>query len=157
MNGSLFTRPARPGKCRRPTLEALEDRTVLSPVDFIEVQSLSPLTLSGTIAGAAIQPHQVRRSNVYAIMAALRRQGFQRVADDHLRDDFLELKRRLKFHLETHDVLVLTGGVSMGKMDFVPRVLDELVPRRNDGQHGLTADPDAGHSRGGGNCDLGRL
>ena len=76
--------------------------------------------------GEAILPHQIRRSNAYAIVAALRRHGFQRVADDHLHDDVPELRRRLKFHLETHDVLVLSGGVSMGKLDFVPRVLDEL-------------------------------
>jgi molybdopterin molybdotransferase len=76
--------------------------------------------------GEPILPHQVRRSNAYAIVAALRSHGFQRVADDHLLDDVSELKRRLKFHLETHDVLVLSGGVSMGKLDFVPKVLDEL-------------------------------
>jgi molybdopterin molybdotransferase len=76
--------------------------------------------------GEPILPHQVRRSNAYAIVAALRRHGFQRVADDHLMDDVAELRTRLKFHLETHDVLVLSGGVSMGKLDFVPKVLDEL-------------------------------
>ena len=80
--------------------------------------------------GEPILPHQVRRSNVYAVVAALRRHGFQRVADDHLQDDAAEIKRRLKFHLETHDVLVLSGGVSMGKLDFVPRVLDELGVHR---------------------------
>ena len=76
--------------------------------------------------GEPILPHQIRRSNAYAIVAALRRHGFQRVADDHLLDDAGELKQRLKFHLETHDVLILSGGVSMGKLDFVPQVLAEL-------------------------------
>jgi len=33
---------------------------------------------------------------------------------------------KTQFHLETHDVLVLSGGVSMGKLDLVPKVLDEL-------------------------------
>ena len=79
--------------------------------------------------GEPILPHQVRRSNAYAIAAALRLHGFQRVADDHIGDDAAELKRRLKFHLETHDVLVLSGGVSMGKLDLVPRVLEELGVR----------------------------
>ena len=79
--------------------------------------------------GEPILPHQVRRSNAYAIAAALRLHGFQRVADDHIADDAAELKRRLKFHLETHDVLVLSGGVSMGKLDLVPRVLEELGVR----------------------------
>ena len=79
--------------------------------------------------GEPILPHQVRRSNAYAIAAALRLHGFQRVADDHLADDAAELRRRLRFHLETHDVLVLSGGVSMGKLDLVPQVLEELGVR----------------------------
>ncbi len=79
--------------------------------------------------GEPILPHQVRRSNAYAIAAALRLHGFQRVADDHIADDSAELRHRLKFHLETHDVLVLSGGVSMGKLDLVPQVLEELGVR----------------------------
>jgi molybdopterin molybdotransferase len=79
--------------------------------------------------GEPVLAHQVRRSNAYAIVSALREQGFQRVADDHLQDDADELRERLRFHLETHDVLVLSGGVSMGKFDLVPRVLEELGVR----------------------------
>ncbi len=76
--------------------------------------------------GEPILPHQVRRSNAYAVVAALRRQGFVRVADDHVIDDVAQLRRRLKFHLDTHDVLVLSGGVSMGRFDLVPQALEEL-------------------------------
>ena len=79
--------------------------------------------------GEPIEAHQIRRSNAYAIGAALRLHGFQRVADDHIIDDEAELARRLKFHLETHDVLVLSGGVSMGKLDLVPKVLESLGVR----------------------------
>jgi molybdopterin molybdotransferase len=76
--------------------------------------------------GEQIQPHQVRRSNAYGITAALRQHGFARVADDHVRDDEAEIEKRLDFHLRTHDVLILSGGVSMGKMDLVPKVLERL-------------------------------
>ena len=79
--------------------------------------------------GQPVLAHQVRRSNAYAIVSALREHGFQRVADDHIRDDVEELRKRLRFHLETHDVLVLSGGVSMGRYDLVPRVLEELGVR----------------------------
>jgi len=79
--------------------------------------------------GEPVLPHQVRRSNVYAIVAALKRQGFGRVADDHARDDLQELTARLEFHLDTHDVLVLSGGVSMGRLDLVPRALADLKVR----------------------------
>jgi molybdopterin molybdotransferase len=76
--------------------------------------------------GEAIEPHQVRRSNAYGITASLRQHGFARVADDHVRDDEVELTERLGFHLRTHDVLILSGGVSMGQLDLVPRVLEKL-------------------------------
>jgi len=79
--------------------------------------------------GEPVLAHQVRRSNAYAIVSALREHGFQRVADDHIRDDAAQLRERLRFHLETHDVLVLSGGVSMGRFDLVPQVLAELGAR----------------------------
>jgi molybdopterin molybdotransferase len=76
--------------------------------------------------GETIEPHQVRRSNAYGITASLRQHGFARIADDHVRDDEAELTSRLGFHLRTHDVLILSGGVSMGQLDLVPRVLEQL-------------------------------
>jgi molybdopterin molybdotransferase len=79
--------------------------------------------------GEPVLAHQIRRSNAYGIVAALREHGFQRVADDHIDDDAAALQARLRFHLETHDVLVLSGGVSMGRYDLVPRALEELGVR----------------------------
>jgi molybdopterin molybdotransferase len=79
--------------------------------------------------GEPVLPYQVRRSNVYGIIAALRRHGFQRVADDHVRDDREEMRARLKLHLNTHDVIILSGGVSMGRFDLVPSLLNELGVR----------------------------
>jgi len=76
--------------------------------------------------GETIEPHQVRRSNAYGITASLRQHGFTRVADDHVRDDEAQLTERLGFHLHTHDVLILSGGVSMGRLDLVPKVLEKL-------------------------------
>jgi molybdopterin molybdotransferase len=73
--------------------------------------------------GEPIQDWQLRRSNAYALCAALRRRGFVRVADDHLPDDAAVLHERLKQHLDTYEVLILSGGVSMGKFDLVPAAL----------------------------------
>jgi molybdopterin molybdotransferase len=76
--------------------------------------------------GEPIAPHQIRRSNSYAVAAALREHGFRRVADDHLPDDAARLRERLDFHLRTHEAIILSGGVSMGRFDLVPQVLREL-------------------------------
>jgi molybdopterin molybdotransferase len=76
--------------------------------------------------GQPIAAWQVRRSNSYALRGALNLRGYRRVAEDHLPDDAAVLAERLGTHLATHDVLVLTGGVSMGRLDHVPTVLREL-------------------------------
>jgi len=76
--------------------------------------------------GDPISDYQVRRSNAYAVAATLRRRGFARVGDDHLLDDEAMLHERLGLHLTTHEVLILSGGVSMGKFDLVPKVLGRL-------------------------------
>ena len=76
--------------------------------------------------GDPIADYQVRRSNAYAVAAALRRRGFARVGDDHVPDDVDMLRERLSLHLTTHEVVILSGGVSMGKFDLVPKVLCQL-------------------------------
>jgi molybdopterin molybdotransferase len=73
-----------------------------------------------------IEAWQVRRSNSHALRGALNLRGFGRVAEDHLPDDRDVLAQRLSAHISTHDVLLLTGGVSMGRFDHVPSVLREL-------------------------------
>jgi molybdopterin molybdotransferase len=72
---------------------------------------------------------QVRRSNSYALRGALNLRGFQRVAEDHLPDEPAVLHERLSAQLATHDVVVLTGGVSMGRLDHVPSALRKLGVR----------------------------
>jgi molybdopterin molybdotransferase len=76
--------------------------------------------------GGPIAPFQVRRSTVYAVGAELRRRGFLRVLADHVADSETALRQKLTQHLRGSDVLLLSGGVSMGKFDLVPQALREL-------------------------------
>ncbi len=80
--------------------------------------------------GLPVLPHQVRRSNAYALAASLRLAGFTPASDLHLPDQPAVLVERLAQELGRHDVLVLSGGVSAGRFDHVPAVLDELGVRR---------------------------
>lgn len=70
-------------------------------------------------------PHQIRKSNVYRIEATLSSWGLQ-VDTSHLADDKEEIEERLAEYLEEYDVLILSGGVSKGKFDFLPEVLASL-------------------------------
>ncbi len=71
------------------------------------------------------QPHQIRRSNAHTLNAALSALGVP-AALFHLPDDATLIKNQLGDLLGSHDVLLLSGGVSKGKFDFIPRVLAEL-------------------------------
>jgi molybdopterin molybdotransferase len=79
--------------------------------------------------GAPIASWQVRRSNTYALQAALQQQGHAQIVDRHLADDLPTLRTALDELLQHNEVLVLSGGVSMGQFDFVPQALTELGVR----------------------------
>lgn len=80
--------------------------------------------------GHTILDHQIRRSNPYGLAATLHQRGFTKVCDDHLIDDAQLMRERLSVHLHANKVLILSGGVSMGRYDLVPSVLEELDVRQ---------------------------
>ena len=72
--------------------------------------------------------YQIRRSNVYALMASIASLGIE--ADNlHLPDEKEQLERALEEALKSYDVVILSGGVSKGKFDLLPVVLQELGVR----------------------------
>jgi molybdopterin molybdotransferase len=76
------------------------------------------------------KPHQIRRSNIYGIKNSLQEWGM--TADlAHLPDDRKIMYSKISGLLQNYEVLVFTGGVSKGKFDFLPDVLDELHIRKN--------------------------
>jgi molybdopterin molybdotransferase len=72
---------------------------------------------------AAVASHQIRRSNDYALRAALLTAGYSRVERFHLRDVRHEIEHLLWHVLAEYDVVLITGGVSKGKFDFLPAAL----------------------------------
>lgn len=74
-----------------------------------------------------IAPHQIRKSNDYALQAALHQSALaSRIERFHLRDHRAEIDAALKKILSEFDVVVITGGVSKGKLDHLPRALADL-------------------------------
>ena len=80
-------------------------------------------------AGKPIAPHQIRSTNDRAVEAALLQHRLGQVTRARLRDDANALAVAIDRLDGEHDVLVLSGGISMGKFDFVPSVLTELGAR----------------------------
>ena len=67
-------------------------------------------------------PYQVRKSNSYALHAALLTIGCS-ASIFHLPDDQTKLEAGLRQIISKHPVVILSGGVSKGKFDYVPQVL----------------------------------
>jgi len=69
--------------------------------------------------------HQIRRSNVYRLVTSLK--SYNISADtDHLNDNPTEIKASIAKYLDQYDAIILSGGVSKGKFDYLPQVLEEL-------------------------------
>ena len=69
---------------------------------------------------------QVRISNSHAIRSSLNNEGLLKADIHQIRDEYDVLKKELSQLLEQKDVLILSGGVSMGEFDLIPKVLQEL-------------------------------
>lgn len=73
--------------------------------------------------GAPVGPHEVRDSNGPMLVAAVAEQGFGSAAWVCMPDDRSTLLGALRQALDGSDVVLVTGGVSVGKYDMVPDVI----------------------------------
>ncbi|MFM6948866.1 MAG: molybdopterin molybdotransferase MoeA [Aquirufa sp.] len=69
--------------------------------------------------------HQIRVSNSVMIQAKLKSLGYQ-TEIAHLIDEKSSIFNTLEKALLKNDILLISGGVSAGKKDFLPEVLNEL-------------------------------
>jgi len=75
--------------------------------------------------GARPGPHQIRNSNSYSLAAQVQAAGGTPRMLGVARDEAVHLRFLMEQGLK-HDLLLLTGGVSMGKYDLVEQVLSEF-------------------------------
>lgn len=69
--------------------------------------------------------YQLRRSNSFSIQAVLQHYALE--ADMlHLPDEPFTIENEITEALSEYDVLIFSGGVSAGKYDHVPKVLEEV-------------------------------
>lgn len=80
--------------------------------------------------GQPLGPGQIHNSNSYSLRAQCQQLGIQATALGVVPDDY-EVTRRLVEQGLEYDVLITSGGVSVGQFDFVKDIQDELgVERR---------------------------
>lgn len=79
-----------------------------------------------------VEPHilptntQIRNSNASQLLAQIRNMGASPIYMGIVADDKNETEQVIKRAMEIADVVLLTGGVSMGEYDFVPEILIKL-------------------------------
>jgi molybdenum cofactor synthesis domain-containing protein len=72
-------------------------------------------------------PGQIRDSNRFSLALAARRAGAEVVVNRHVPDDEAQLRAGMHSALAQSDVLVTSGGVSMGHRDLVKALLGQLA------------------------------
>ncbi|MFD2098599.1 molybdopterin molybdotransferase MoeA [Flagellimonas iocasae] len=70
-------------------------------------------------------PFQIRKSNSHSLVSLLENENIQGDIH-HLVDEPSAIKQRLELLIQEYDVLLLSGGVSKGKYDFLPEAFDSL-------------------------------
>lgn len=72
------------------------------------------------------EPHQIRRSNDITLAAALKSSGFTSVELVHIPDNPEQIETQLRELMTRCDSIILAGGVSKGKYDYIPETLAKL-------------------------------
>lgn len=75
--------------------------------------------------GADMRPGQIRNSNAYSLHAGVRKYGITPLHLGIARDTVDDTRRSFREAMES-DIVITTGGVSMGKYDFVGQVMEGL-------------------------------
>ena len=107
--------------------------TIAASVGATNLQvSCLPRTLTITTGDELVDPettpeaHQIRRSHDTTLRSVIGGMGLGTVESIHVGDDPEALNGAITAALCTHDIIILTGGISRGKFDHVAPVLEKL-------------------------------
>lgn len=80
-----------------------------------------------TQAGEPVEDWQIRDSNGPTLSAWLNKFSWVKVKTcEHVGDTLEQVEASLQSHLEDCDAIILTGGVSMGDTDYVPKAIANI-------------------------------
>jgi molybdopterin molybdotransferase len=114
-------------RIRAPEMAVLAANGV-AEVEVAKVPSVAIIATGDELADVdePLAQGQIRRSNDRALATALAARGFDDVLLTQVPDDLEATREKLADLLATRQVLVLSGGVSVGQRDFVPEALRSL-------------------------------
>ncbi|MBT8229823.1 MAG: molybdopterin molybdotransferase MoeA [Bacteroidia bacterium] len=108
------------------------DINILASVGMAHVKVKKMPTVALISSGNELIPvhlkpedHQIRISNIHMLKARLTQLGIKS-SDFHFKDEKTDIREKLLDIMKSYDVILMSGGVSKGKFDFIPGILDEL-------------------------------
>lgn len=78
------------------------------------------------INSSKIEPYQIRMSNSYTIKSILNNLDYKSLEIFHLKDEKENLLENFSKILKDFDLIIVTGGVSAGKFDYIPEIMSQL-------------------------------
>ena len=100
-------------------------------IDQVKVQVIPRVAVFSTgpeviQPGSRLSPGKIYDINSYSLSAAVLKSGGKPIHLGIVEDEFSELQETLKVALKTADIVVTSGGVSVGPKDLMPKVLASL-------------------------------
>lgn len=75
---------------------------------------------------AELSAGQIFNSNGHSLKALLKESGVHQFTSFHVADNYEDCYRCFKYAIDHFDILISTGGVSVGKYDLVSKILSDL-------------------------------
>ncbi len=141
------TRPSDKDNISRKGEDIKQGAVVLEPGIMIRPQDVAVMAATGSVniavrkkplvavisSGSELTepdmkpgPAQIRNSNAYQLMVQIRRAGGEEKYYGIAPDDEKKTQEIIEKALSGTDIVLITGGVSMGDFDFIPAVLERL-------------------------------
>ena len=76
--------------------------------------------------GQPLRPGQIYESNSHVMVSALHQKGIAVQSVLKVKDTLIETETAIKIALEASDIVLISGGISVGDYDFVGRALNNL-------------------------------
>ncbi len=101
----------------------------VDPVSVVRRPRVSVLSTGNELVepGETPGPGQIRDSNRYSLIAALQEAGAEVIWDGRGADDLDALRASMIRRVAESDVVITSGGVSMGDLDLIKPLLSELA------------------------------
>jgi molybdopterin molybdotransferase len=119
LNDGKFIRPAELGLIASLGIGQVKVKRKLRVAFFSTGDELASI-------GTALKEGEVYDSNRYTLHGMLARLGVEITDLGVVRDDPAALRKAFQSASEKHDVIITTGGVSVGEADFVKQLMAEL-------------------------------